>query len=119
MNKKYALLIVGLLSLHFGAAITLKAEQENVVVELNDNSVDRLEAIYAAHKDGIVDCISVRADIDLLEKFCILASAKSYVGIDSGLTHLALMTETPILVIHPKVWDANSFYSGKIKFLEI
>jgi hypothetical protein len=48
--------------------------------------------------------------VDLRTKFDIIASARYYVGIDSGLTHLALMTDTPIVLIHPEDWDVKRFY---------
>lgn len=37
--------------------------------------------------------------LGIREKFDVLASAKFYVGVDSGITHLALMTDTPVLVM--------------------
>lgn len=51
-----------------------------------------------------------KTELDLIAKFRLIASAKLYVGIDSGLTHLALMTNTPILLVHPAGWDARRFY---------
>ncbi len=59
--------------------------------------------------DKRLPCIN-KTDLGLLEKFRLIASAKSYIGIDSGLTHLALMTDTPIVLVHPKSWDAKKYY---------
>lgn len=67
--------------------------------------------------DTELPCIN-KINIDLLEKFALIASAKEYIGIDSGLTHLALMTNTPITVIHPRSWQASRFYpkSNQLRF---
>ena len=51
-----------------------------------------------------------KTKVNLQNKFDIIASSRYYVGIDSGLTHLALMTNTPIILIHPQGWDARKFY---------
>ena len=44
-----------------------------------------------------------KTKIGLLDKFEIIASSQRYIGIDSGLSHLALMTNT----------DVNILYEGK------
>jgi len=36
----------------------------------------------------------------LSEKWEVLASAKYYIGIDSGMSHLALMTNTPVMIMY-------------------
>lgn len=46
--------------------------------------------------EGIQNCI----DLDLKEKFDILASSNMYIGIDSGLSHLALMTNSSCFICH-------------------
>lgn len=46
--------------------------------------------------DGIQNC----TDLSLKEKFEIIASSKMYIGIDSGLSHLALMTNTNCFICH-------------------
>jgi Glycosyltransferase family 9 (heptosyltransferase) len=54
--------------------------------------------------------INNACDTNLKEKFDLIANAQFYIGIDSGLTHLALMTNTPIFVIHPLDWQARKYY---------
>jgi len=59
--------------------------------------------------DRLWDCDN-RTGLSLLDKFKIIASAKKYIGVDSGLTHLALMTNVPMVVLHKESWDAPFFY---------
>jgi len=47
---------------------------------------------------------------DVRQKLDIIAKARFYVGIDSGCTHLACMTNTPVFIIHPLQWPANIYY---------
>lgn len=49
-------------------------------------------------------------DKTLKEKFDLIANAQLYIGLDSGLTHLALMTNTPVFVMHPLDWSAHKYY---------
>lgn len=51
-----------------------------------------------------------RTDISLREKFKAIASARFYFGIDSGLTHLALMTNTPVFILHTSGCKPWFFY---------
>lgn len=44
------------------------------------------------------------------QKLDIIAKARFYIGIDSGCTHLACMTNTPIFIIHPSTWSAHIYY---------
>lgn len=70
--------------------------------------------------DNKLPCIN-KIELTLLEKFYLIASAKSYIGIDSGLTHLALMTNTPITLMHPKNWNAKKYYpeTNQITYVEL
>jgi hypothetical protein len=52
--------------------------------------------------DRIFDFMENRVDASLQEKFEIIATARFYVGIDSGLSHLALMTNTPTYIVYQK-----------------
>jgi hypothetical protein len=51
-----------------------------------------------------------RTEVSLEEKTKIIAKAKAYVGIDSGLTHVALMTETPTYVVYEFPYCPWFFY---------
>jgi hypothetical protein len=56
----------------------------------------KLVNIGDKHIEGIKNCV----DYTLKEKFHILASSSMYIGIDSGLSHLALMTNTKCYICH-------------------
>jgi len=88
--------------------------------KIPNNVIDFVKSDMINIGDNKLPCIN-KTELDLRAKFRMLASAKLYVGVDSGLTHLALMTETPILLIHPKSWDAGRFYppSPQLRFLEV
>ena len=47
---------------------------------------------------------------NIIKKFDLINRSVAYIGIDSGMTHLALMTNTPIYLIHPKAYDPLLFY---------
>lgn len=103
-----------------GEHVVCQFDQRSQGNKVPANYLDFIKADWINIGDQQLPCIN-KTELDLLAKFRILASAKSYVGIDSGITHLALMTETPILVIHPKSWDASRFYprSSQLRFLEV
>ena len=106
----------------YAKAKNLPKQGEHVVYQFDKRSKgNKVPAnVFDFVKPDMIN-IGERSKLDLLEKFHILASAKSYIGIDSGISHLALMTETPILVIHPKSWNASRYYpqSNQLRFLEI
>lgn len=46
-------------------------------------------------------------DMGLIEKFNLINNSKIFIGIDSGITHLALLTNTPICVIFTEGAENN------------
>lgn len=54
--------------------------------------------------------VDVDGNLSLIEKYKILASSLFYVGADNGISHLALLTDTPIVIWHSKSFDAKKFY---------
>lgn len=48
--------------------------------------------------------------ISLEQKFDIISSAAAYVGIDSGLSHLALMTNAPVYIVYQEPYRPWFFY---------
>ena len=48
--------------------------------------------------------------LNIIKKFDLINKSVAYIGIDSGMTHLALMTNTPIYLIHPRTYNPQLFY---------
>ena len=59
-----------------------------------------------------------RHDASLEEKFQIMASAELVIGIDDGLSHLALMTEAKTIVVHKPKHPVHLFYAGAAVLLD-
>jgi hypothetical protein len=55
--------------------------------------------------------VDIDGNLSLVEKYKILASSLFYVGADNGISHLALLTDTPIVVFHSRFFDAKKFYN--------
>jgi|GEM_PF-5003220 hypothetical protein len=68
--------------------------------------------------DKPINGIENQLKISVLEKLEIIATAKMYIGIDSGLSHLALMTNTGSYICHENKcpWF---FYPKGVKFINV
>lgn len=75
---------------------------------------DRLINIGDNHINGIRNHLK----LNVLEKLEIIATAKMYIGIDSGLSHLALMTNTNSYICHEDrcPWF---FYPKGVRFINV
>lgn len=66
--------------------------------------------------------IGENSNLSIREKFDIVNKSVAYVGIDSGVSHLALMTNVPIYIVHPKgeINNPYLFYpeTEQIKFFD-
>lgn len=67
--------------------------------------------------DKTIEGMKNKTECSLSEKFEILNSATAYIGIDSGLTHLALMTDVPVYVVHPEKYCPWIFYPVGPKYI--
>jgi hypothetical protein len=114
--------------LTYAKAKNLPSREQHVVCQFDKRSHgnkvpdhDKLLKMIAPEMTNIGDselpCVDFRR-VSLLEKFNLIASASLYIGVDSGLTHLALLTETPIVCVHPPTWNARRYYpeAKQIKF---
>jgi len=93
INKK------NLISYQFDA----RSNRENKELKINDKKKFELkfpDAIDLGEKSGL-------SIIDKFEKIC---ASHIYVGIDSGVTHLAMMTNTTCFVIHKEEYKVDRFY---------
>ncbi len=103
-----------------GDHIVCQFDQRSVGNKTPKNILDFVKPNMINIGDRKLPCMN-QNELGLIEKFNILASASKYIGIDSGLTHLALMTEVPIVLVHPKEWDAKKYYpkTDQISFVEV
>jgi ADP-heptose:LPS heptosyltransferase len=74
---------------------------------VSDAFLDRLAATYPGRLVNIGDLnrrgMSNEVGASLARKFEVIATAQSYIGIDSGLTHMSLMTNTPTHIAYSDV----------------
>jgi len=67
--------------------------------------------------DKKIEGIENKTNISLDEKFEIINSASGYIGIDSGLSHLSLMTQTPVYIVHDDQYCPWIFYPEGAEFI--
>jgi hypothetical protein len=72
-----------------------KKTVEPETVSLISNINETIYNIGDKSHPGLVD----KTKLVLADKFEIISSARAYIGIDSGLTHMALMSHCPVIVI--------------------
>lgn len=110
-------------------ALQLPSKGSHIAVQIDSRSKGQKIPIWASRAVKLLNkAINVgdrplkcknKNKVDLATKFEIIASARYYVGIDSGLTHLALMTNTPIILIHPPEWDVSRFYPDTPQIVKV
>jgi hypothetical protein len=60
--------------------------------------------------DRSFDGFDNRTGLSIEEKFEVIKKASGYVGIDSGLTHLALLTDIQVIVLYEHPWKPWYYY---------
>lgn len=77
-----------------------------------------IDSFLSQFKGSLID-VGESSKLNIKEKFDVVDRAFCYVGADSGITHLALMSTTPIIVMQNEEHPRQLFYpySNQIKFL--
>ena len=76
-----------------------------------------IDSFLSQFEGNLVD-VGESSKLNIKEKFEIVDCAFCYIGVDSGITHLALMSTTPIIVMQNKEHPRQIFYpySNQLKF---